>query len=171
MNRIPPAILHTAQTKLDEAADILKPYFGTLSSSGRRILDKMGPDSIKFLEMSYELALGNPEFFPGSMNIVIFGEDLSAVRELMVLAAKLNQLKHTISDIEITTGGRALEAALAFYQTLKIAAWHDIPGTRIIYDELKELKLRRPSGVQGKPKKQKNQKSNKNRLQPELFES
>ena len=80
---------------------------------------------------------------PGFTEMAILGEEFLIARELWNFAAKLRQMKDAIRDTELAAGNYALEAAFAFYDTVKIAARHDIPGTRVIFEELKP---RRPSG-------------------------
>jgi len=141
--RIPLAILHEAQLKLDEVIRMLEPYLVELSPPERQEMVRMGPESFEFVELSYGLVVENPELLPGFTEAASLGEGFSAVRELWILDKKLTQLKNYICDMEMATGDHVLEAALAFYQTVKIAARRDIPGARIIYEELKP---KRPSG-------------------------
>lgn len=147
IKKIPLVILQNAQQKLDEVMDMLGPCLVTLSQPERQALVKIGEESFNFIAKSYELAIEYPELFPSFVKAGIFGEDFSTVQALKSLTARLNKLKDGISDTEMVTGNHALEAALAFYQTLKIAARRDIPGTRVIYEEIK------PRRCFGRPKK------------------
>ena len=140
--RIPLARLRDARLKLDEAAEILEPCLEAVSPPEQQTLVRMGAKSVKFLEVSHELAIKNPELFPSFVKTAFFEEDFFIVRELWTFTNKLNQMRESIRDMEMTAGNNALEAALAFYQTVKFAARRDIPGARVIYEELKP---RRPS--------------------------
>ena len=142
INKIPLTKLQDAQSKLDEVVDLLGPYLVVLSPAERQAMVKMGAESFEFLEVSYGFAVENPELFPGFTEAAFFEKIFFITQELWALVAKLNQLRDTIHDTEMTAGNRALEAALAFYQTVKMAARHDIPGARVIFEELKP---RRPS--------------------------
>ena len=165
--RIPLSVLRDAQAKLDEVMNMLKPHLITLSPPERQAMVKIGERSFKFIEMSSGIALENPELFPRFMKAAIRGEEFLIARELISLAGKLNQLKDIIGDTEMTACNLALEAAMSFYQTIKIAARRDIPGAGLIYEELKPVK---PSGKQI-PGKLKRRKTVKSALQPELFEN
>ena len=142
--KIPLTILRDAQLKLDEVADLLQPYFATLSPPERQSLVKIGVESFKFIEMSYEFAVTNPELFPSFMKVSIFGEEFFLTQQLWALAGKLKNLQNSICDTEMAAGNHAMRTALAFYQMVKIAARRDIPGARIVFEELKP---RRPSGI------------------------
>jgi len=164
VKRIPEEILREAQILLDELIFSLKPYFVALSPPERQGLIKIETESIKFLEVSHRIAERNPELFPGFMKVAIFREEFSAAHELWMLINKLDELKEKISDTELLAGNYAMETALTFYHTVKIAAKHDIPAARVIYEEfrpaysLRKRKIRK--AVQAKDK-----------VQPELFES
>jgi len=141
-NKIPLSILRDAQLKLDEVMDMLGPYLLALSPPERQALVKMEAESFEFIEVSYCFAVENPELFPNLAEIVTFSDDFPLTQELWSFATKLNQLRDNMRDTEMAAGNYALEAALAFYDMIKIAARHDIPGARVIYEELKP---RRPS--------------------------
>ena len=143
INKISLQILRDAQLKLDELMDMLRPCLVALSPEERQTLIKTGAKFFRFIEISYGIALENPDFFPSFMKAVIVKEDFSIAQELWTFAAKLKQLKDNIHDTEMAAGNYALQTALAFYQTVKIAARHDIPAAGVIFEELKP---RRPSG-------------------------
>ena len=142
INSIPLPVVRDAQQKLNEAMDMLAPYLVTLSPPERQDLVKMGADNLAFIDASYGLARKNPGLFPGFFETEAFGEDFSAAQELLGFASAVNQLRDKISDTEMAAGNCSLQAALAFYNTVKIAAWHDIPGAKMVYEE---LKAKRPS--------------------------
>jgi len=135
--KVPAKVLHDAQLLLDEVIGMLEPYFVILTREERQALLRKGAGSFKFLEMSHEFAVDYPELFPAFTEAAIFEEEFSIVRELWFFGNKLNQLKDSMSDMEMRASSHVLETAMAFYHTVKIAARHDIPGARVIYDELK----------------------------------
>ena len=143
VHNIPLSILRDAHLKLEEVINMLDPYLVALNPPERQGLARMGAESFEFIEVSYGLAVGNPELLPAFVDASIFGEDFSIAQELWSFTAKLDQLKDIINDAEMAAGNYGLEAALAFYNMIKIAARHDIPGARMIFEELKS---RRPSG-------------------------
>jgi len=163
-NKIPPEILQNVQFKLDEVMCLLKPYLVVLSQAEREALAKIETESIKFLEVSHEVVLGKHELFPAFLKAAIFREEFVTAHELWIIISKLCQLKDSIYDTEMLIGNGALETALAFYNTVKIAAKHDIPGAKVIYEELKPA-------FQSRKRKPKKAKSIKDAAQGELFDS
>ena len=135
--KIPQDLLNTAQSKLDELTLLLEPCLVSLEESERKLIDKIGTDSIKFLKLSYEISLGNPELFPTFIKASSFGENINSTYELSRLFDKIEDLRYGISDTKTLIGNFAMEKALAFYNTIKIAARRDIPGAELIYKELK----------------------------------
>ena len=144
--------------------NILGPYLIVLSPSEKQTLSTIGEGSLKFIEMSYKIAVDNPRLLPSFMETSVFGEKFSVVRELLKFAAKLNQLKENIRDTEIAADNCGLETAFAFYNMMKIAARRDIPGARVIFEELKPAFNSRKRMVR-------KTKTEKNKTQPELFDS
>ena len=135
--------MQSAQQKLEEVMTMLGPYLVVLSPMERQVLVEMDDEYVNFIEVSYGLAAESPDLLGCFLQTGNFREDFSIVQGLLRLAAKLNEFKHSISDTEMAAGNYGLQAALAFYNTIKIAARHDIPGTRVIFEE---LKARRPQG-------------------------
>ena len=164
IKKFPIAVLKNAQVKLDEVFVMLRPYLIVLSQPERQTLVKMEAKSFKFIELSHEIAYGNPELFPDFVKLTIFEEEFIIAMELIALGNKLNQLKSFMNDTEVTAGNHALEAAFSFYQLVKIAERRDIPGASVSYEELKPS---RPSGN----KKKKRRKAVKDERQLELFEN
>ena len=161
--KIPPKVLNEARLKLDGAVKILEPYLVLLTPSEKLSFKKAGAGLIKFLELSHGLAVESPGLFPVFIETEVFREEYFTTRELWVLANKINQFSECVSDSVMLSGSRTLEIAMAFYQTVKIAARRDIPGARIIFDDLKSAL---PSGAKGRKKQAKDYDEH----QPELFD-
>lgn len=137
IKKIPVEVLINAQKRLDEVINIVEPYVVALTPSERQTLVKIGAESIKFLELAHTFAVEYPGLFPIFRKAAVFKEEFFTVRELWTFGNKLEQLKSNVSDTEMAAGSHALETALDFSHTVKIAARHDIPGARVIYEELK----------------------------------
>ena len=135
--KIPPDVLHGVRTKLDELIDVFEPYHAKPEADERSSFGKAGADFIKFMEMTHGLAVESPRLFPSFMDRDIFKEEFFTTHELWKLINKINQLRDNVWDTEILLGSRTLEIAIAFYQTVKMAARHDIPGAGVIFEELK----------------------------------
>lgn len=162
--KIPADILKNVQIKLDDVYGLLMPYLVRFTVPERKALAKIGKESITFLELSHRIAVNNSELFPSFLKISIFRKEFSIAHELWSVMARIDELREAINDTEMLAGNFALETALTFYKTVKIAARHDIPGAGVIYEELKSAFYSLKSGQQkSRPKSDKRQ--------PELFES
>ena len=135
--KIPPDVLCDARQKFDEVVKILESHLVLLSPSEKRSFRKNNTGLIQFLELSHSLSVESPGLFPAFMDSETFREEYFATHELWMLENKINQFREYVNDTEILLGNRTLQIALGFYQTVKIAARHDIPGARVIFEELK----------------------------------
>ena len=137
IKKIPAEVLNGVISKLDEVISMLDPYLVVLTLPERQGLIKIGDGSFSFLELSHEFAVEYPDLFPAFMEAAVFKEEFFTVQKLWSFFNKLSQLRDNISDTKMAAGSHALDTALAFYQTVKIAARCDLPGARVIYEELK----------------------------------
>jgi len=149
--RIPAGVLQDGLCLLDEVQSKFEPYVVALPEAERQVVAEKGPEYFGFVELAYKFAVEYPELFPAFMETAAFNEEFSAVCEFISLGSKLNRLCHNIRNAEMAAAGTTLETALAFYQTVKIAARHDIPGARAIYEELKSKLPLRKNRRQKKP--------------------
>ena len=137
IKKIPEDVLQKIQLKLDEMINLLQPYLVVLTAQERQALAKMEEETLKFLEISHGFAVEYPDLFPSFMNTAVFKEKFSAVHALSCFAGRLNNFRDHICDTEMLAGSHAMEVAMTFYQTVKMAARRDIPGARVIFEELK----------------------------------
>ena len=135
--KIPVEIIQQAKSKLDEVMNVLDPYFISLTPPERQMLACIGSESAEFLELSHNLAVYYPDLFPDFMKESIFKKIFSITRELWDFKIKIDQLSDIIHDTEMLVSDCALDFALDYYKTVKIAARRDLPGARCIFDELK----------------------------------
>ena len=137
--RIPKEKLLDAHSKLDEIINVLEPYLMAMKMPERQTLMKIGTDSLDFLEASRGHAESSPELFPVYIKKELFREELNTIHELCRFLNRINNLREDISNTETLAGNHALEVARAFFDNVRFAARRDIPGARIIYDELKRI--------------------------------
>ena len=147
--KIPPEVLLAAGEKFDELAKTLNPHLSELTPPERLSLKKTGPALIEFLKLSHAFSVECPELFPMFIKTETFRDEYFATSKLWVLLNKINLLGESVSDTVMLSGSRTLEVALAFYLTVKVAARRDIPGARVIFDELKSAY---PSGTKSRKK-------------------
>ena len=135
---IPTDVLEQAQAKVLELNELLKPYLLALTSTERREIPKMGPKTLNFVEKSHTYAHENPSLVPPYLKIDGFDVDFIDANGLWTLYNHVRQLEEGLSDTQMAAGSEALQAALVFYNSVKVAASQGIPGAKAVYDELKK---------------------------------
>ncbi|AEF82866.1 hypothetical protein [Leadbettera azotonutricia] len=134
---IPSEVLNKVQACLDETTAMLEPYIKVLTMPERRLLPKMGSKSLSFVEKAYQYAKGNPEIRPGFLNMDAFTADFSNAHELWKFYNTVKQLAENLNDTELFAGSRAFKSSLMLYHAVQDAVKQDIPGAKVIYEELK----------------------------------
>ena len=66
-----------------------------------------------------------------------FDTDFADAHGLWVLYNRIRQLEEGISDTQMTAGSEAFQAALVFYNSVKVASTQSVSGSKAIYEELK----------------------------------
>jgi hypothetical protein len=135
---IPAEVLAAAQKKVDEIAEMLKPYLMHLTMANRREMLKMGDKTLAFVTKAFELAGQNPAICPGYLNMSAFGVDMTDATKLLVLNNSLEQLQQGINDTSMVAGSEAFQSALVFYNSAKEATSRKVSGAKAVYSELRE---------------------------------
>jgi hypothetical protein len=130
-------VLTQVQTKVNEIITLLTPYVVALTPTERHKLPKMGEKTISFVEKAHDFARQNPNLVPPYLDMDDFDTDFQDAHGLWTLANSIRQLNENVSDTEMTAGSEAYQAALVFYQSVKIAATQDIPGAKAVVEELR----------------------------------
>lgn len=138
MIAIPGDVLKEIQTKINDAKALLAPYAIAPTPNERHDIFKMGEKSLSFVEKSYEFARQNPTLVPPFLNMSEFGADYADAHGLWNVQNAAKQLYEGIDDTTMIAGSEAFQAALVFYNSVKVAAANDISGAKAIYEELKK---------------------------------
>ncbi len=121
----------TIKSKLD-------PLLIALNPDERRDLPKMSDKTTPFVEKALDYAETNPNFVPPYVNVGELKTDLTAVDDLKDIVRPLEALVHNLDDSVMLSGSEAYVAALAFYNSIKMASKLDIPGAKVVYEDLKK---------------------------------
>jgi hypothetical protein len=148
LEAIPDEVLTQVHTKLNEIRTLLKPYAVTLTPEERRELPKMGQKSFTFVEKSYDYAIENPTLVPAYLDMQAFKIDFADAHGLWTVRNDAQQVYEMLDDSTMSAGSESFQASLVFYNAVKAAAAHDVPGAKAIYDELKQ---RFPGHKRSKP--------------------
>jgi hypothetical protein len=135
---IPSTVLTQVQDLLQQANTLLLLIVTPLTPSERHALAKMGEKTLSFVEKSHEFAAQNPNLVPPFLDMAAFDINFADAHNLWPLFLLTQQLHESVDDTTKVAGSEAYQFALVFYNSVKMAARQDIPGAKVIYEELKK---------------------------------
>ncbi|MDR1115552.1 MAG: hypothetical protein LBL33_05295 [Tannerella sp.] len=135
---IPANIVSQVQSLVNQAKSLLLPYVTPLTPAERHTLPKMGEKTLSFVEKAHEYAVQNPNLCPPYLDMAAFNTDFADVHNLLMLNNATLQLHEYTDDTAMTSGSEAYQAALIFYNSVKMAARQDVPGAKAVYEELRK---------------------------------
>ena len=133
---IPGETMTRAQGIIKELKDDLAPYLVELGPDHRRQMPKMSTKTVEFVTKTLEHMRANPGLKPGYVDLDEFAIDLAAVSQLRSLLAPLQQLVDLLDDSLMLSASEAYSAALVCYQGVKGAARLNMPGAKVVADDL-----------------------------------
>jgi hypothetical protein len=137
IERIPDSVLEQLRSMISASIELIIPYAVPLTPSERMTIPKMGEKSLGFVEKSYDYADNNRNFVPPFLDLNLFRVDLADAHGMWGIQNLAKQLKEMLNDTVMAAGSEAYQASLVFYSTVKVAAAHDVPGARAVYEALK----------------------------------
>ena len=151
---IPQEVLTEVETAVATIKNKLEPYLVSLTPEERRDMVKMSDKTFPFVEKTLNYAESVPKFAPPYMNVAELKVDFTAVKDLSSILNPLLEVTSNLEDSKMVSGGEAYVSALAYCNSVKLAAKMDIPDAKPIYDDLKQrfvkkwltLSLRIPLG-------------------------
>jgi len=135
---IPEADLVAVKDAIQILNEKLLPHLKNLSADDRRVIPKMGDKTFAFVSKAHAHMLGNPNLVPPYVEIEEIRTDLEAVQTLKQVYGPLRQITDLLDDTILLSGSEAYVAALAFYNYVKGAGKSGVPGTDLIYGDLKK---------------------------------
>ena len=145
---IPQTVMDDVMKKLVEIQDALPPYLNPLSEAERHGLHKMGPKSVDFVSKTKDYTLTNQEFVPFYMDVPALKVDVDNVNKVNPALKVAMQVATNLSDMVLLSGHEALDAALDYYNAVKLAAHNQVPNAKEIYNDLAQ---RFPGRTKKKP--------------------
>ena len=133
---IPDDDLQAVQAAVQTLQSRLVPHLVNIGSDEKRALAKMGSKSVDFVSKTLTYATTNPHFKPAFVDIGNFSQDVAAFGVLRSLQQPVSQLADMLDDSLALTGSDAMNAALAYYQSVKTANKLNMPGAGTIADDL-----------------------------------
>jgi hypothetical protein len=87
----------------------------------------MDEKTLSFVEKAHEFAKQNPDFVPPYLNMTDFDIDFADAHNLWSILLASKQLHENIDDAVMVAGSEAYQAALIFYNSVKMAVRQDVP--------------------------------------------
>jgi len=134
---ITPEDLGKINAALKTISEVLKPYLVSISTEDRQALPKMNERTTPFVKKVLEYARVHPEFAPSYLNLSELEKDVDAFEALSGVSRPLDELSMALGDTAIQCGSEAYVASLAFYNALKQAVKMNVPGAKVIFEDLK----------------------------------
>lgn len=122
------------------------PWLISLTPEERNASNRIGARSYPFVSKVIEYDETHPEYMPTYVDRAELKKDFKLWGELNTMIRISELLTESISDTAIQAGNEAMEAALAYYASVRNAAKRNAAGAQTIYDNLK-------SRFQGRPAK------------------
>lgn len=120
--------IETIRTKL--------PFLVNLTMEERQAYAKMGDKTVAFVSKALSYAKENPTLCPPYLNVAEFEKDMQLVEQLDAVLRPLRAVVEGVDDSTMLAGSEAYAAALIFYNSVKMAAKMNVPGTDSIYEDL-----------------------------------
>lgn len=157
MNKVSAEI--TAQQLEEFKQDILKlkakyPWLISLTPEERNSSLRIGDKSFTLVAKTIEYADAHPEYLPPYVNVTEFKKDFKIWGDLNTMLRSTSLLTDSLSDTAIEAGNEAMEAAIAFYSSVREAAKRNAPDAQTIYDDLKARFQGRPTASKAAANKQ-----------------
>jgi hypothetical protein len=133
---IPEEVIAQATSKLNEVAEILKPYLIVLTPTQRIELPKMSDGSLPFVQKCLGYCQSNPEFAPIYIDFKGLHNDLKTFEQLIPICHIVRQLENNLNDTILQAGAGSLVCSLSYYNSVKYATKMGAPGAKAIAEEL-----------------------------------
>jgi hypothetical protein len=127
------------QEALSQVIEILEPLSVSLTPQEKRKMHLLGKTYFKLVEKAHSLSESYPQFLPAYENKEEYDDNFEAIHRLMELEHTVKQLTAMVSGTQTAAGREALRVSLEIYHTAETAMRKDIPGARLVYEELRPL--------------------------------
>jgi hypothetical protein len=151
-NLVSLAISESELSDIRKALDVLQsrllPHLIELTNDEKESMPKMGDKTVAFVTKATEHAEANTKLVPAYVDVAELRKDLNAIELLRPIFNGVNQIAKSLEDTMMIAGSEAYIAALAFYQSTKVAAKMNVTGAQEIYND---LQVRFPTKNRKKP--------------------
>ena len=148
---IPDEAITQVKQKLAEITTIFKPYLIALTPAERQAIPKMSDKTVPFVEKTLDYCTSAPQFAPSFMDREALAADMKVVNQLIPVFRIVKQLSDGLDDTSMEAGAESYVNALAYYNSVKLAAKNDVPGAKAIYEDLSKRFVKASSGNGSSP--------------------
>lgn len=148
---IPDEVIAQVKQQLTEVTTILKPYLIALTPAERQAIPKMSDKTVPFVEKTLDYCTSAPQFAPTFMDRDELAADMKVVNQLIPVFRVVKQLSDGLDDTSMQAGAESYVNALAYYNSVKMAAKNDVPGAKAIYEDLSKRFVKARSGNGSSP--------------------
>lgn len=129
--------------KLQEIRDLLQPVAVNISTAEKYKRQAVNNKRIPFIQKTMEYMQQYPQLKPGFVDVQAYQNDVKLFHDMQELLQAVRVLEESMADIGFAAGSEAYRQALAFYESVKQARKHNIPGIDTIYEDLRTAFPRR----------------------------
>lgn len=133
---IPDELVNEAIQGATDLSETFKPYLIALTPEERHDLLKMNDKTIPFVNKTMEYVATAPQFVPPYMDTTAMANDLKVYNQLIPLLRLTKRLLNGFDDTIMAAGSESYSHALQYYNSVKQAAKLDVPGAKVIYEDL-----------------------------------
>ncbi|WDF45622.1 hypothetical protein PQ459_12005 [Chryseobacterium sp. KACC 21268] len=90
-----------------------------------------------------------PQYVPPFLDKAEYDKDFAARQQLESRMQKMNSLTEQLSDTKILLDFDNYHNSLTFYRNVKYLSSENVPGTNVIYDDMKQFFIAPPSTIPG----------------------
>ena len=123
-------------TALADIMNVLKDKVVNLTPEERSRLYKMKNTRYSLAERSLVHAKNNPHLRPPFLDLAEAELDFTYYKQLQNFVGIVNSVAESITDTQMALGSEVLQYCLSFYNSVKMAAQQNVPGSTSIYDDL-----------------------------------
>jgi len=133
---LPEEVIAELTSKLNDVANIVRPYMIALTPAERQAIPKMSDGTLPFVQKCLSYCQSNPEFAPTFIDLEGLASDMKVYEQLLPVYRLVFQLENKLNDTILQAGAECYTSSLAYYNSVKFAARMDAPGAKAIADDL-----------------------------------
>ncbi|MDR0313642.1 MAG: hypothetical protein LBI14_08585 [Treponema sp.] len=130
--------LETISKSIEKLRESISSHVTPLTPKERQKLPKMGDKTLAFVKKCYEFSRMNPDLCPKHIDLDVFERDYMDAQGLYATINMVKQLQENLVDTQMCAGSEAYQAALVFYNYVKLHAATNVSGAKAVYEELRK---------------------------------